>query len=159
MDKFLSLIERDFQSQGIHILVESSLNIAKIRVDKRALHQALLNIFNNAAEAFEGQSDPQIKVAAELRGQLVWLTISDNGCGISPSQFKHLFKPFNTSKPAGNGLGLVITRKLLALMGSDLDITSEQEKGTCVTIRLQSPRQRIPQHLQSGRIDEKGSNR
>ncbi len=117
MNKFLSLIERDFQSQGIHILVESSLNIAKIRVDKRALHQALLNIFNNAAEAFEGQSDPQIKVAAELRGQLVWLTISDNGCGISPSQFKHLFKPFNTSKPAGNGLGLVITRKLLALMG------------------------------------------
>lgn len=138
MNKFLSLIERDFQSQGIQILVESSFNISKIRIDKRALHQALLNIFNNAAEAFEGHPDPQIKIAAELRGQLVWLTISDNGCGISSNQLKHLFKPFNTSKPGGNGLGLVITRKLLALMASDIDITSEPDKGTCVTIRLQS---------------------
>ena len=136
MGKFLSLIERDFQSHGIHIQLDSPLDIARVRIDKRALHQALLNIFNNAADALQGQSDPQIRISAELRGQLVWLRISDNGCGILPEQKKHLFQPFNTNKPHGNGLGLVITRKLLAMMDSDIDIESQPKVGTQVTISL-----------------------
>jgi signal transduction histidine kinase len=125
MGKFLSLVERDFQSHGINIRIEASLDIASVRVDNRALHQALLNIFNNAADALLGRNDPEIRISAELRGQLVWLTIADNGCGISPEQQKHLFQPFNTNKPNGNGLGLVITRKLLAMMNSDIDIESQ----------------------------------
>jgi len=136
MGRFLSLIERDFLSHGIDIQLDSSLDIAWVRIDKRALHQALLNIFNNAADALQERHAPAIRISAELRGQLVWLTIADNGCGISPEQQKHLFQPFNTSKPHGNGLGLVITRKLLAMMNSDIDIESQPQQGTRVTISL-----------------------
>ena len=136
MDRFLCLIERDFQSHGIHIRLETSLNIANVRVDKRALHQALLNIFNNAAEALQGRVTPEIRIGAELHGQHVWMTIADNGCGISPEQQKHLFQPFNTNKPNGNGLGLVITRKLLAMMNSVIEIDSQPQQGTRVTISL-----------------------
>lgn len=136
MAKFISLIERDFQSYGIEIELETPLDNTWVRIDKRALHQALLNIFNNAAEALQTRRTPRIRVRSERRGQLVWLTISDNGCGISPDQQRHLFQPFNTSKPQGNGLGLVITRKLLAMMHSDIEIESEQNVGTRVTISL-----------------------
>ena len=136
MDRFLSLIKRDFQSHGISILLAEPLDTTRVRIDKRALHQALLNIFNNAAEALIGQDNAEISVRSERRGQLIWLTISDNGSGISPEQQKYLFQPFNTSKPNGNGLGLVITRKLLAMMNSDIDIDSELQRGTRVTISL-----------------------
>ncbi|NOY13126.1 MAG: HAMP domain-containing histidine kinase [Deltaproteobacteria bacterium] len=136
MNKFLSLIKRDFQSHGIRILLAAPLDTTRVRIDKRALHQALLNIFNNAAEALMGQDDAEICIQSERRGQLIWLTISDNGSGISPEQQKYLFQPFNTSKPNGNGLGLVITRKLLAMMNSDIDIDSELQRGTRVTISL-----------------------
>jgi len=136
MGRFLALIERDFQSHGIRIITETQLDIANVRVDKRALHQALLNIFNNAADALKGRYRPEIRVSAELRGNLVWLIIADNGCGISPEQREHLFRPFNTNKPNGNGLGLVITRKLLAMMDSDIEISSEPKQGTRVTISL-----------------------
>lgn len=136
MNSFVSLIRRDFQSHGISILVESPLVPAWVRVDKRALHQALLNVFTNAADALKGRKNPQICVSAELRGQLVWLAIQDNGCGMSETFKKRLFQPFNTSKPTGNGLGLVITRKLLAMMEANIDIVSEPDLGTQVTISL-----------------------
>ncbi len=136
MDKFISLIERDFHSHGIQIKTEIPLDIARVQIDERALHQSLLNIFNNAAEALKEQEVPVIRIRAEVRDQLMWLTITDNGCGIFPEQFKYLFQPFNTSKPNGNGLGLVITRKLLAMMNSDIDIVSPTGCGTQVTIRL-----------------------
>ena len=143
MDKFLSLIKGDFNARGIPILVESRLDIARIRIDKQALHQVLLNIFNNAADALKDQTDPQIKIRAKVRARLLCMTISDNGCGISLDRQKRLFQPFNTSKPKGNGLGLVITRKLLAMMNSDIKITSEQHLGTRVTISLPiSPEQK-----------------
>ena len=136
MGKFISLIERDFQSHGIRVKTEIPLDISWVRIDERALHQALLNIFNNAADALKGQENPVIVIRAEVRDQLMWLTIADNGCGIFPEQQKHLFQPFNTSKVNGNGLGLTITRKLLALMDSDIEISSQSGPGTQVTIRL-----------------------
>ena len=100
------------------------------------MHQSLLNIFNNAAEALKEQPAAEISIQAEERDQLIWLTIADNGCGIYPEQLKYLFQPFNTSKVDGNGLGLVITRKLLAMMRSDIDIVSQSGYGTQVIIRL-----------------------
>ncbi len=136
MEKFISLVERDFHSYGIRLKTSIPLDLARINIDERALHQALLNVFNNAADALQGRMAAQITISAETRGQVVILTIADNGCGIYPEQLKHLFQPFNTSKEHGNGLGLVITRKLLAMMNSDIDVTSRQGNGTCVTIRL-----------------------
>ena len=136
MERFICLIERDFQSHGIKIKVEQPLAPTEVRIDKRALHQALLNIFNNAAEALAEKEDACISIRTEQRGPLIWLTLSDNGCGISPEQQQHLFQPFNTNKPKGNGLGLAITRKLLAMMNSDIDIDSVVQQGTQVTISL-----------------------
>jgi len=136
MGKFVALIERDLNSRGIHIETNIPPDIVPVRIDERALHQALLNIFNNAAEALSGQKLPEICIVAEMRDKLVLLTVADNGCGISPEQQKYLFQPFNTSKMSGNGLGLVITRKILAMMNSDIDIVSELGHGTRVTIGL-----------------------
>jgi len=136
MEKFISLVERDFHSYGIRIKTRIPLNIARVTIDERALHQALLNIFNNAADALQQKESAEIMISAETRGQLVWLVVADNGCGIYPEQLKHLFQPFNTSKEHGNGLGLVITKKLLAMMNSDIAVYSKPDEGTQVTIRL-----------------------
>lgn len=136
MEKFIALIEHDFHASGIRIRTTIPLSTGRVRIDERALHQALLNIFNNAADALQGRPNPEIYITAQTRSQLVWLTIRDNGCGISAEQKKHLFQPFNTSKPAGNGLGLVITRKLLAMMNGDIAIESLPQEGTRVTVSL-----------------------
>lgn len=136
MEKFIALIEHDFHACGIRIKTRIPLTIGPVRIDERALHQALLNIFNNAAEALKGREQPEIDISAQVRSELVWLTIRDNGPGINMEQKKHLFQPFNTSKPQGNGLGLVITRKLLAMMNGDIAIDSWPQRGTEVRVSL-----------------------
>lgn len=136
METFLSLARRDLQGRSICLRIGSNLDLAPVRIDPRAMYQVLLNIVANAAEALDNRLDGEINISATLRDQVVWLTVSDNGCGISPKQKKHLFQPFNSNKPSGNGLGLVITRKLLTLMGCSIDIESRVGKGTRVTISL-----------------------
>ncbi len=136
MEKFIALVEHDFHACGIRIRTAIPLDIGQVKIDERALHQALLNIFNNAAEALKGRREPVIHITTQKRGELVWLRIRDNGCGIKPEQKKHLFQPFNTSKPQGNGLGLVITRKLLAMMNGDIAIDSWPQRGTEVRVSL-----------------------
>lgn len=136
MEKFIALIEHDFHACGIKICTAIPLDVGQVRIDERALHQALLNIFNNAAEALKGCQEPEIHISTQKRGELVWLKVRDNGCGIKPEQKKHLFQPFNTSKLQGNGLGLVITRKLLAMMNGDIAIESWPKRGTEVRVSL-----------------------
>ncbi len=133
---FLTLAAADLQQRGIHLTVDSCQELATVSIDPRAMNQVLLNVVANAVDALENRPHPEIHISAILRDQLVWLTIRDTGSGISLKQQKHLFQPFNSSKASGNGLGLVITRKLLALMDSSIEIESWPDKGTTVTISI-----------------------
>lgn len=136
MRRFMPLIEREFNERGISLVFDEPAEFSRVRIDSRALHQALLNLVANAADALEGVSDPEVHIFAEDREQLVRLVVADNGKGISATQKLHLFKPFNTNKPTGNGLGLVITRKLLAQMNADVSIESSPGNGTLAIISL-----------------------
>lgn len=136
MRYFLPLVRRELGERDITLIYDEPAKPTWTLIDSRALHQALLNLFANAAEALEQVEDPQIHVFAEERESLVRLVVSDNGCGMTAAQRKHLFKPFNTSKAHGNGLGLVITRKLLAQMNADIEIESSPGNGTLAIISL-----------------------
>jgi signal transduction histidine kinase len=136
LQHFAALVGREFSERGISLVFDQPVGLDRVRIDKRALHQALLNLLANAADALESVSEPEIHLFAEERDQLIRLAVADNGKGISDAQRLHLFKPFNTSKPHGNGLGLVITRKLLAQMNADISIESSPGNGTLAVISL-----------------------
>jgi len=142
MRRFAALVGREFSERGISLVFDNPVDLVRVRIDSRALHQALLNLLANAADALVAVSEPEIHVFFEEREQLLLLVVADNGKGVSEAQRRHLFKPFNTSKPHGNGLGLVITRKLLAQMNADITIESSPGNGTLAIVSLPlSPRQ------------------
>lgn len=144
---FQSLAEVDLRNRGILFTVDVSASLRKVQIDSRAMNQVLLNIISNAADALEKNSTPEIQLTGSIRDNILWLAVKDNGCGISPEQKKRLFQPFNSSKPSGNGLGLVISQKLLARMDSSIDIESKVGVGTCVTIGLPVSKEDIPNNL------------
>ena len=136
MEKFLSLIMDDFKGNGIDLKCEHCSGAGWVRGDPRALQQVLLNIMTNSADALDGRDEPHIHFSIYNTGHTVQITVEDNGCGISEEQQKDLFKPFITSKPKGTGLGLVISRKMLAHMGGMIDIESSAKLGTIARITL-----------------------
>jgi two-component system C4-dicarboxylate transport sensor histidine kinase DctB len=93
------------------------------------LEQVLVNLLQNALEALEGRPDGRVVVALEDLGATVQVHVSDNGPGLSPDARARLFTPFQTSKPEGLGLGLVICRDIVNEFGGELRAAHPTDPG------------------------------
>jgi two-component system C4-dicarboxylate transport sensor histidine kinase DctB len=90
------------------------------------LEQVLINLLQNALEAVASKGDNgrvEIRVASDA--DAVMLIIADNGPGISLKIREGLFTPFNTSKESGLGLGLVISKDIVADYGGRMEVSSD----------------------------------
>jgi signal transduction histidine kinase len=136
MDLFQSLVAGDLEKSGIKIEVTLSPDAQWAKADPRALQQAMLNLIANAAHALEGRHNPTIFINTDRKDDFIWITVRDNGIGIPHDDQKYLFKPFYTTKSNGTGLGLVITKKMLAQMNGRIGIESQENVGTTATISI-----------------------
>ncbi len=131
---FISMVQVDAAQKGITIRADVSQGVECAMADPRALQQVLINIVANSIDSLAGRGDPFISITAALCGTGIRITVADNGAGMAPNQIKELFRPFRTTKPNGTGLGLVISRKMLAGMGGSIDIESRKNEGTAAHI-------------------------
>jgi len=136
MEKFIALVEKDFEKRGIRISAVMETGGRKVLIDPRALQQVMLNVLANAADALESAESPSVSIEVLARGRMVVINVTDNGAGMTSEQMSNLFKPFYTSKPSGTGLGLVIAKRMLNKMHGTIDISSRLGEGTVVEITL-----------------------
>ena len=140
VNEFALLAQRDLEKHGISLRCHLASRPLPIQVDPRALHQVLLNLLANSVDALAGCGrPPSLVITTYQRDHLAQLLVRDNGCGMSEEQLQHLFQPFHTTKASGNGLGLVITRKLLAMMSANVEVHSREQVGTTVAITFPLP--------------------
>ena len=99
------------------------------------LEQVLINLFQNALEALEGQDQAKVEVSVHQTSDDVEIVVSDNGPGIPTAILDSLFTPFNTSKEKGLGLGLVISKDIVVDYGGHIEVESNAS-GTRFTIHL-----------------------
>ncbi|HVZ99099.1 MAG TPA: ATP-binding protein [Caulobacterales bacterium] len=124
----------------VHLQIDNELGAAQ--TDAFKLNQCLLNLLSNAAKFTK---DGEITVRARRDQQSLgdWLEISvaDTGIGMSEEQVARLFQPFvqadvtTARKFGGTGLGLAITRRVMALLGGQINVHSVQGQGTTFTLR------------------------
>ncbi|WP_299915535.1 ATP-binding protein [uncultured Roseobacter sp.] len=118
-----------------------------VRGDPTHLHQIVMNLCRNAAEALEGsQGNIELKLsaaappanAAPRTEGWVRLTVRDDGPGMSAETQRHLFEPFFTTKPLGksSGLGLSVVYGLVNEMGGEISFASDLGAGSTFTIIL-----------------------
>lgn len=136
LKQFIQLVRSGMDREAIGLHLDMPTGPAWVAADARALQQVMLNLLANATAAVDGRPDPLIAISVQGCSKYVTLKVQDNGCGISREDQQHLFKPFYTTKVTGTGLGLVITRKLLAQMGCSIEIFSNEGSGTTVSIFL-----------------------
>ena len=110
------------------------------------LTQVISNLVGNALK-FSPDGSRVVITTGSGEGGEVWLSVQDEGRGISPDFLPHVFDRLRqedgsrTRKAGGLGLGLAITRAIVARHGWTLHLDSEMGKGT--TFRLRMP---VPQH-------------
>lgn len=118
----------------------SALNDIIINIDELRFKQILLNILSNAIKY--NSKKGKITIDCEsIDNKFILLSISDSGKGLTKNQMDCLFTPFErfdaeNSNIEGTGLGLVITKNLIEIMGGTITVESEEGKGCCFKIRI-----------------------
>ena len=133
----LGFLNKEAEYRCIDILIEVAEDIPQIQTDAGKLQQIILNIINNAFAAMEDNG--HLHIVGKMEGDdRVSLSISDDGCGISEKDLKHVFEPFFSTKTGkgGTGLGLSITYGLVEQIGGTIEVKSELNRGTTFIITL-----------------------
>jgi signal transduction histidine kinase len=129
------LFEKDGSNTGRISTIKNVSSDVWITMDPGHLHQILWNILLNAAEAIDGEGQIGIEMFP-LKNRHACVKITDNGCGISHEALKSIFDPFVTTKPNGTGLGLSIVHRILEAYDAWLNVESELNTGTTVTLNF-----------------------
>lgn len=135
LERTLDLLEGELASRKV-VLERELPAVAKapVPLDDESLKQVFLNLMLNALEAMPDGGTLRVTLA-EAGGR--WrATIADSGPGIDPETARRLGSPFFTTKAQGSGLGLFLTRRLLASAGGELGIESRPGAGTTCIVTL-----------------------
>ena len=131
----LSAID-DLKGYGpITLTTRLAPDMPSLFIDREQMYKVLENLLMNAYDATG--IDGQIEVATGIKEGWAEITVSDTGCGISEDFIKHnLFRPFQTTKKQGMGIGLYHCKTIVEAHGGRLEVESEEGKGSVFTIRL-----------------------
>jgi len=133
----LIFTEKEISRRNVQIELDFFEKLPKIKSDKGLLQQVILNIITNASDAVDDNGLIKINTYQEVENS-IWISIRDDGHGISKSQIKHIFEPFFTTKgkDKGTGLGLSISYGIIKKLGGTLEVQSDVNKGTTFYINL-----------------------
>ena len=110
-----------------------------VQADRMRLKQVLLNLVSNAIKY--NRPEGKVHVDCELRDERVRINVRDTGEGLTEVQVASLFEAFNrlgqdTSSEEGSGIGLVVTKRLVELMGGTVGVSSEPGVGSVFWVEL-----------------------
>ncbi|MEO0396198.1 MAG: DUF3365 domain-containing protein [Cyanobacteria bacterium P01_A01_bin.137] len=131
------------QKNGNKLIVHHETDIDTIVADRPKVHQSLLNLLSNANK-FTQDGTIALTVSSTIHRDRPWIDfiVTDTGIGMTPDQQKTVFEAFaqadnsTTRQFGGTGLGLTITKQFAAMMGGDIMVESQFEKGSQFTLRL-----------------------
>ncbi|MCP4187791.1 MAG: PAS domain S-box protein, partial [Gammaproteobacteria bacterium] len=154
----------NFSLSGSNIKTTINLpnDLWHVRADKGQLSQVITNLVINANQAmsFGGMLTIEVEnitnlnnsFAPHLSGEVVKLSISDVGCGISVEDQKQIFDPYFTTKYTGSGLGLTTVHSIINKHGGHIDVKSEPDVGSTFTIYLPADSS-LPQTIETTSSD------
>ncbi|NDV56609.1 PAS domain-containing sensor histidine kinase [Bacteroides sp. 519] len=121
------LMDRD----GLEIGLNIPTVYLQIIADRNQIEQVLINLIKNACEAMKDGTIPQIQLSAGINAQgYTFISVKDNGPGISSQVLEQIFIPFYTTKPFGSGIGLSVSRQIMYMHQGSLSVTSTVGEGS-----------------------------
>jgi PAS domain S-box-containing protein len=119
-------------NRGIHPIERSLSPTRRVRANRGAIQQLLLNLLQNASEA--SASGSPIRVVTRQEGTQAILEVVDHGCGIPADVQERMFEPLYTTKPDGTGLGLSIVKRIADDHQATVHVATRDGHGTTFTL-------------------------
>jgi signal transduction histidine kinase len=145
-DGLLAAAGPKIAKRGIGFQTEIAPNLGSFEIDEAVAAPAILNLIENAVDACAespGRPGHRITFRADGTPHEVLFEVEDDGVGMSPEVQGRIFDLFFSSKGrAGTGLGLFITRQVIAQHGGKISVASAPGRGSCFRVSL--PRRAAP---------------
>ncbi|WP_306394760.1 ATP-binding protein [Telluria beijingensis] len=136
-----TMIEPIAATRKVRVLFPDG-NGAVVMADRTRLKQVLLNLLSNAVK-YNREEGAVVVTCEHPTPDRLRLSVQDTGHGLNPDQVASLFQPFNrlgqeAGAQEGTGIGLVVTKRLVELMGGEIGVTSSPGVGSVFWIELAS---------------------
>lgn len=135
IERVLETLDPEIAPRGISVHVELSESLPELSADATQLFQVFYNLIRNAYQSIPGD-EGGIYIQTAYNDNDVRVVISDTGTGISHEVMGSMYEPFRTTKRKGNGLGLLIVRRIIKDHAGTLAFASKEGTGTTVTLTL-----------------------
>ncbi|MEM6254674.1 MAG: DUF3365 domain-containing protein [Cyanobacteria bacterium P01_D01_bin.156] len=143
VEQVIDVLNPLVQKKGNKLIVNNETDIDSLSADRSKVHQSLLNLLSNANKfTEEGTVALSIRAAVEASHTWIEFVVTDTGIGMTGEQQKIVFEAFaqadnsTTRQFGGTGLGLTITKQFAAMMGGEVTVESQINKGSQFTLRL-----------------------
>ncbi len=142
VNRLCQSVVRSASAQAEAKQISLTVNLGNISVspvgDEVRLHQAIVNLVNNAldAEPRGGRVEVNTEESDSADGDRVLVRVCNAGSYIPPGKVDKIFKPFYTDKTGGTGLGLAICQTIIEEHSGTLDVHSEPDEGTEFVVGL-----------------------
>ena len=142
VNEALELLRNRAEEKNIAIKVNAPDAFAPLHIDSESLYRCLVNLIQNAIEAFDEESARQdgreilVEALPTSDGGVLY-RVCDNGPGIDAETQKHIFKGFFSTKGTrGTGIGLMMTKRIVERHGGRIEQSSGRGSGTCFSLHL-----------------------
>jgi signal transduction histidine kinase len=134
----LALLDHDLRLSMIETTLAIGGDLPQVVVDRIEIQQVLVNLIRNAIEAMADPSVAVRRLAIETKTvpRHVRVAVADTGRGIDPAIAARLFHPFQSTKPAGLGLGLSISQSLIEAHGGRIGLEAQTGGGATFFFEL-----------------------
>lgn len=133
----LLLFEENIDAKELSIETDLDESIV-VEADKELLSLVWCNLFSNAIKF--NKEKGVLKVELRRIYNKVIVSVSDTGCGMSNDVQKHIFEKFYQADQSrttmGNGLGLPLAKRVIDIMGGEIEVVSAINEGTTITVRI-----------------------
>lgn len=130
----ISIADYKIREQNIKLNTDFSKNIPPLNLDKEQIKACILNVVSNAIQAMP--SGGRLFISTAVSDGFVSLRIKDTGEGIKEADIDKIFNPYFTTKTAGIGLGLAITKRIIEEHKGRIDVESSYRNGAVVSIQF-----------------------
>jgi C4-dicarboxylate-specific signal transduction histidine kinase len=134
-----ALARSSLAEHGVRLALALDPRMGPVRGDPVQLQQVLLNLILNACDAMDANRPGARRLAVATvagPGPQACLTVTDNGAGIASGLLERIFDSFFTTKPQGLGVGLSVSREIVAAHGGRIEAANRAEGGAVFRITL-----------------------
>ena len=139
IQRVITFLKWEVQQPGIHVEFLPGGQSHKVMANKIQIEQVLINLIRNSLEAIEHAQTIEGRIVIQTRllpNDMIQVSVTDNGPGIDATMADKIFDQFQTSKKAGMGIGLSLSRSIIEIHGGKLWLDKTHQNGAAFSFEL-----------------------